>query len=222
MHFYPAALTLGCVPVKLSRSQRHCCTRTYLTPRPQDSNGTPQKSDGIAVAQRCPISVPVSSSFVPQNRNLGRTTGITNEPSPFNLSHEGRHSGGAPQPVHLESSNLLTNGLVYPLYYLTDYQPEECQVGINHRKRNYEYSQEILIGRPVIRLIPKPVIMGASNTLVQKEMPSHAERATAPPCDLSLRLGVLPSMDMDKEKSFAPLANNNPKISRLVGSIRRT
>lgn len=198
------------MPVKSSRSQRHCNTRTYLTPRLQESNVIPQRGDGDVVGQHCPISVPSSSSFASQKRNLDRITGITNEPRPFNFSREGLHSQGAPQSVHLKSSNL-TSGLVYPLHYGTDYQrqPEDHLTDINNRKRNYDYSQGILIGRPVTRLIPKPAtaITGASNTLLQKEIP--AEQAMTSPCDLSLRLGVLASLDVDKERNFTPEVNSH-------------
>ncbi|CAM8894526.1 unnamed protein product [Rhodiola kirilowii] len=205
-----AALTLGCVPVKSSRSQRHCNARTYLTARPRDLNVIPQIAVDNAASQQFPRSVPASSSFVTQDRNLVRNKGITSDPNPSTFPDERFLFGGASQSAPLESSNLLNFGSVYPLYYGTNYQVEDCLVGINHRDRIRDESQEILIGRPVSRLMPTPIIMGPLKTLIPKETPKIAEQTITLPCDLSLRLGVLPGLDLDKRKSFSPEASNFP------------
>uniref|UniRef100_A0A7N0TC13 Histone acetyltransferase n=1 Tax=Kalanchoe fedtschenkoi TaxID=63787 RepID=A0A7N0TC13_KALFE len=203
-----AALTLGCVPVKASRSQRHCNTRTYLTPRPHDPIGEPQRAADNPATRGCPSSTPASSNFVTQDRNLDRNKGMANEPNPFTLPHKRFHSGAAPQSAPVESSNSLYFGSAYPLYYGTDYQLEDRQVGIRHKKRNRDDSQQILIGRPVTRLIPKPASMVASKSLLLKETPKTTVQSATQPCDLSLRLGMSPSLDVGKEKNFAHEADD--------------
>ncbi|CAM8923043.1 unnamed protein product [Rhodiola kirilowii] len=205
-----AALTLGCVPVKASRSQRHCNTRTYLRPRPQDPNAVPQRAIDNATTQQYPTSIPPRSSFLCQDRNFIRNKDVINESSSSTLPSKRFHSGGAPQSVPVESSNVLNYGSVYPLYYGTDYQLEDLPPGINHRKRHRDDSQEILFGKPVARMIPKPACMVTSKSIIPKETLHATAQTIWQPCDLSLRLGVSPSLDVDKEKNFAHEANNCP------------
>uniref|UniRef100_A0A7N0UIV1 Uncharacterized protein n=1 Tax=Kalanchoe fedtschenkoi TaxID=63787 RepID=A0A7N0UIV1_KALFE len=202
-----AALTLGCVPVKASRSQRHCNTRTYLTPRPQESTAVRQRDVDVPATQVCPRSIPANSSFMTQDIISTQNRGITNEPFPFNRPQKRFPSGGAPQSVPVESSSSLNFGSVYPLYYGTDYQLEDRLVGIKHRRRNHDYPQLTLVGRPVTRLIPKPTSMVVSKAILPKETPKTMQTASQS-CDLSLRLGVSPNLDVGKEKKFANEAND--------------
>ena len=56
-----AALNLGCVPVRASRSQQHANRRSYLSPRTQDTSPLFPKVADSASNERNPRLVPLHS-----------------------------------------------------------------------------------------------------------------------------------------------------------------
>ncbi|KAM7463261.1 hypothetical protein LguiA_031382 [Lonicera macranthoides] len=212
-----AALNLGCVPVRASRSQRHSNPRTYLSSRNQESASVATKNLDGAVNEQQNTTL----SFHPPNQSTFE------RPTPMNLTHSvsesNRHamqqnknisstSGSFLSPyekfpsprsnhfISAESSVSVNVGRVYPLYTGTHVQPEPFQSGFQTQTN----SNNIIVGRPIFPLITEPAQMGclqnlfshrgeenASNRITEAHLRDNQEKAPdLAACDLSLRLGM--------------------------------
>ncbi|KAK9269430.1 hypothetical protein L1049_001203 [Liquidambar formosana] len=223
-----AALNLGCVPVKASRSQRHNNPRSYLTPRAQEPASVPPRVLDNTANARCPqlpshhsgnqltcarsttlnshLFVPESDSPVTQNNN-------PSAPSRFPFSYK-NFSPGSNKSRTVESNSPLNVGSVYPLYYGTHYQTEESQLGF--RTPDNTNSNTIFVGTPIGTSIPEAAEMGvlgnlfsregaekALNRISQADLRDNCEKAPETQCDLSLRLGLSSDPCMSMVKSLA-------------------
>ncbi|KAK9715186.1 hypothetical protein RND81_06G148400 [Saponaria officinalis] len=202
-----AALVLGCVPVKASRSQRHSNPRCYLNPRFQE---TPQASP--MVSDKINSHGPFSQPPAPSGNQLSiPRPGMVNQASSFALSssqmspttsytatqtvhHQYPLSFPRPMPcVATEYKSSLNLGSVHPLYHSSGFPNEESQLRF-HSAQN-SYSNSIIIGRPVgwprahPAFFPENVRSAADkNEQVVRTLDSHG-KAIEMDCDLSLRLG---------------------------------
>lgn len=211
-----AALSLGCIAVRASRSQRHNNPRTYLTPRAQEPTTAPPRVFDNTANERCTqlplcqpgnqltfarpttansyLLVPESDRHVTQNHN-------PNPPRSFPFLYENLPPRIA-QPVAMESNTPLNLGSVYPLYYGTHYHSEESSTGLR-TSENENASNTIFVGTPVGTSILKHSKQGvlqnlfssgsgecALNRFTQADIRDACVKATETECDLSLQLGL--------------------------------
>ncbi|KAI3781930.1 hypothetical protein L2E82_11958 [Cichorium intybus] len=201
-----AALNLGCVPERSSRSQRNSNTRSYLSPRNQDPDAKSPKTIDTAANPRNP------------NRN---TPNAVNQ---IRIST----SGPSFYPPLIENKASLTSSSVYPLYYGAQFQPRNPITGF--QTTNHD-SNLVIVGKPVFHdPLPPPFtnFSGFNKTVREERQPSPVE------CDLSLRLGLVSSSsgkgltlvnDVDsgqrKEFSFFPLNSEGEHVENLVADVRK-
>ncbi|VFQ73632.1 unnamed protein product [Cuscuta campestris] len=162
-----AALVLGCVAEKTSRSQRNIKPRSYLPPRTQEHHPMPPKVIHHTSNDCHSNSLSPHSSSHP---TLGRPTlNSVTLPSESN------------KPV---SPNTLNVGAVYPLYHGTNFSPNLSLSGFHGPTSN------LICGRPNY-----PEANHLKN-FFSKSIENHAQNERAvlgggpqEECDLSLRLG---------------------------------
>ncbi|PRQ59816.1 hypothetical protein RchiOBHm_Chr1g0374351 [Rosa chinensis] len=139
-----AALNLGCVAVRASRSQCHSNPRSYHISRPQEPPSPPTRIlDRPSDERRPPFSPPhhpgnqsnfarpsaVSSAhLVPEaHSHANQGSNLTNPRHyPFSLENV---PGGHNQVTTMSTNNQLNLGSVYPLCYGSHYQTEASQLG---------------------------------------------------------------------------------------------
>ncbi|KFK30783.1 hypothetical protein AALP_AA6G025400 [Arabis alpina] len=197
-----AALNLGCIVVKASRSQRHSNIRTYLGPKIQEpvsasANEAPYHHDYHHQQAQKPINpnhttqaaIPVdvldnSNKHVAypflhmHQKPLARKLGTSTAPGP------------GPAPVDL--------GSVYPLYY-----------GGNNQNQQVDMS---------MRVPETPIIIGMPIGI------KAPEEATERLCDLSLRLGISSepsSTRIDAGSSRAYQGRNKEELC-LFSEVKKT
>lgn len=204
-----AALNLGCVPVRASRSQRHSNPRTYLTPRGQEPTSTHATTLNKATDER---RLPISSLHHGNQLNFARakttnssffaserSSQIKQHNNPTISSNPAFFIENAPV-VHNSYSMTETNtplnlGSVYPLYYGIRCQTEEPNLGSQISADANQ--QTIFLGRPIISSAePAEHSLRSCRTgNAMSRFPSDVitareEKLPDPECDLSLRLGV--------------------------------
>ncbi|GAB4828264.1 hypothetical protein Ancab_035176 [Ancistrocladus abbreviatus] len=210
-----AALVLGCVPVRASRSQRHSNPRIYLSPRVQEP---PRIAAAAAVSDNInnerpapqPSSPSGNQSSIPrpimanQANSASKSDSRTNQniathsvPLVYpNLLH------GVVTPVPVESNMAMKMGTVYPLYYGTHFRTVEPQFGLQLRQNTNP--SNVIIGMPIGWSAADPAHFGntrnlfpgesggsAADKLRQENVLDTCEKASEINCDLSLRLGPL-------------------------------
>ncbi|KAI3771681.1 hypothetical protein L6452_02848 [Arctium lappa] len=222
-----AALHLGCVPVKTSRSQRNSNTRSYLNPRNQDPIATNARNINLPNRERL-NAVNHTHTFSETNRDLRQNYPIAPPgPSFYPPSIENFPK----KTVSIKSNASLASSSVYPLYYGVHFQPE------NPRSRfqtTHQNSNTIIVGTPVFQTVheplPPPPLTSFSETprlfngddngskkIVREEAePSRVE------CDLSLRLGNSSNSwgrPQSKEFSFFPLNSEGEQVRNVVADF---
>lgn len=205
-----AALNLGCVPVRASRSQRHNNPRTYLSPRNQEGGYAPSKvSGGNTDVQNHSLLPPYSGNQL----NLKRSTGILeplasessrhlvpNVNNPSTSSSKNLNFPSDSQDAWKDGKATFNVGSVYPLYYGPNFQPEISGLGF----QKPHLSKDIIVGTPIFASVEKPTEMGcirtlltneaneiAANSLKQADTGKKITEESEVECDLSLRLGPL-------------------------------
>ncbi|KAK4765335.1 hypothetical protein SAY86_026425 [Trapa natans] len=203
-----AALNLGCVPVRASRSQRHNNPRSYLTPRGHDpppptiSTNVPSNDCNL---QSLP---PAQTSSHP---NYPRA-----EAAPYSYQALYDNAWGKHNPLQTgEVDNRVPNfGSVYPLYYGNRYPAERSHVGVAVPE-NPSYDT-ILVGTPVGTSYPERPMVGSTPSLlpcdnslniINTAEPRDARRKRA--CDLSLRLGPSSAQCDSAGKSSGEAGSSN-------------
>ncbi|KAC9488805.1 hypothetical protein R6Q59_021054 [Mikania micrantha] len=225
-----AALILGCVPVRSSRSQRNNNTRSYLSPRNQDSGPTAQNIPNV---QRPDGVNQITRTFSETNKDL--------RPA-FSVTHPG--SSFYPQNIPRQMMSFKNRPpSVYPLYHGFRFQPRVPEIGFHsiHTKPN-----SIIIGTPVFQTthesLPSSSQMGSPGRLLSFDNYNNDAKKECRPelveCDLSLRLGLVSSNekgptiveDVDsvpglgprsKEFSFFPLNSEAKEVENSVTDFRR-
>ncbi|KAG9140113.1 hypothetical protein Leryth_025686 [Lithospermum erythrorhizon] len=205
-----AALNLGCVPVRASRSQRHNTPRSYLSPRTEETGIPPnvlrternptmgdvhpssRLVSGTTInVKSANLASEISSGLMPQIGNRPNLSS-TNTPSAYNNIF----------PMDTNMSNV---GSVYPLYY--DNRDSQGPVDLAQPKVRQLKSQElhnsktIILGVPVFPSTAEPADVGMPSIFHCKNrsmahkpccQENFRDKRLVEPemeCDLSLRLG---------------------------------
>lgn len=220
-----AALTLGCVPVRASRSQRHSNPRNYLSPRTQEPASTTSKA---SPGCRSDTSSSLWSSRSGNQSNLQRVPLVSGDNSQvmpdINLPPSpSLNKTFSPAQNHIaHPSNTPTVGSVYPLYYGTNFQAKisglDGQAPQSHT--------EIIIGTPVYASVSKPseIICTRSTwhseanetDLNRRNLGGFEENITekiGPECDLSLRLGLFSDSFHAAQSSAHGSEGGDPRFS---------
>ncbi|KAE9464363.1 hypothetical protein C3L33_03707, partial [Rhododendron williamsianum] len=219
-----AALNLGCVPVRASRSQRNANPRSYLGQKTQDPNNTtnewnpqlPPLHSGNLLASPRPVSMNSTQSSTTMTQSNSCNNHIThcNFPSPcVEVPPPSNH-----QFIPVESNTSPNVGLVYPLYYGTQLQPEMPQSTFQVPRN----PNAIFFGRPIFPSIAETTKKGflqnlfscerdenTSNRVRQADSRKHHGKAPETGFDLSLRLGLF------KEPCIKPgrvVAHDTPTV----------
>ncbi|EXB96866.1 hypothetical protein L484_016640 [Morus notabilis] len=210
-----AALNLGCIPVRASRSQRHSNPRTYLTARAHEpfSAGTrvldrtsderrpqllPLHSGNQLTFARAPIANP--ANFLSEsNTHVNRNNNNLTAPRSHAFSPENVVSGHS-QATTIDTNASLNLGSVYPLYHGTNYRTEKYHSGSPIPEN--VHSKTIYVGTPVVTpaATAEPTMQDCFtrvDAMGTQENPQEAE------CDLSLRLSLFSNPFGRTQKNFA-------------------
>ncbi|KAG7578481.1 hypothetical protein ISN45_Aa03g026620 [Arabidopsis thaliana x Arabidopsis arenosa] len=195
-----AALNLGCIAVRASRSQRHSSVRTYLGPKLQESvsattNEPPYHHEYHQQAQQSSTKPSQTAQAAIPVDVLDNSNKRVATPRGYPFLHESMQMhqkplairqgtstapGPAPAPVNL--------GSVYPLYYGGNNQTQQADMPF--------------------RVPEAPIIIGMPIGI------KPPEEATERVCDLSLRLGISsePSTRIDIGSSRAYPGRNQEEL----------
>ncbi|XP_042050881.1 uncharacterized protein LOC121796183 isoform X2 [Salvia splendens] len=158
-----AALNLGCVKVRASRSERHNNPRTYLRSSYQECNksmsprflndNVNERNPDLMHAAKMPQQHVDSSRLVWESNNR-ITPNSSNQQQHMAYSFEKKlHCIGNRNALEVERSNAwLSRSSVYPLYYGMDFKPEVCQLGFQVAQK----SDSVIIGVPVFSSPAEP------------------------------------------------------------------
>lgn len=201
-----AALNLGCIPIRASRSERHNLRR-YLTSGVQEPHSIPPTTR-VTIAEQSPQHISESNRHLTQN--FIPTTACNFVSKHKSLPPEGMQS------TAIKTSSSMNFGLVYPLYYGTQYQ-SESRLQPSVQLPEISSSSHVLLGVPVSTSISLPSEKGvlqnlfspasdenSSDRIAQADLRDIQEESTTGDCDLSLRLGLLPNTHTHEHgKSFS-------------------
>lgn len=242
---FSAALNLGCIPVRASRSQRHSNPRSYLSPRVQEPVSAPLRVMEKTNNKQCPQSAPLQSS---SQLNFARTTIAVN--STFPVSECNHHlteasnvaspcsypqlyeniSAGCSQFMTRDTNKQPNLGSVYPLYYGNNYHNERPHLVSQLIERNPNI---IYVGNPISSLVTESAKMDvlqnlfscpsaqiAAENISQGDFRITHEKSPGTQCDLSLRLGLYTDPGMSMERSSAqetevPVSSSSQDRDRL-------
>ncbi|KAI7724875.1 hypothetical protein M8C21_011018 [Ambrosia artemisiifolia] len=209
-----AALNLGCVAVKSSRSERNTNTRSYLSPRNQDSGPNAQNVPNV----RRLDDASQTHTFLETNKD-SRSTPAGSSFYPHNVPR---------QMMSFENRSSS----VYPLYYGFHFQP---QMGFDNAHLN---PNNIILGTPVFQAahesLPSASQTGRQDKSLLFDKDGNGSKPKLVECDLSLRLGLVSSDekgltfgdDVDsgprsKEFSFFPLNTEVKEGASLMTDVRK-
>uniref|UniRef100_A0A1J3DP51 Uncharacterized protein n=1 Tax=Noccaea caerulescens TaxID=107243 RepID=A0A1J3DP51_NOCCA len=196
-----AALNLGCIAVRASRSQRHSNIRTYLGPKiqepvPAPTNEPPYHHEYHHQAQKSNKPSLTSQAAIPVDVLDNNSNKHVATPRGYPFLHESMQMHQKPLARKLGTSTApgpgpINLGSVYPLYYGGDNNQTQ-QVDMSFRVPE----APIIIGMPIGIKAP--------------------EEATERLCDLSLRLGISseppPSTRVDVGSSRAYTGRNQEEL----------
>lgn len=219
--WYSAALNLGCVPVRASRSQRHSNPRTYLTPRGQEPTSTPATTMDKATDER---RLPISSLHPSNQLNFARVATMNSNIFSSERSSQVKQHNNPTIPSNpaflienapvahnysvTETNTPVNLGSVYPLYYGTRCQTEESnlgsQIAVDANQRT------IFLGRPIIpsaepaeHCLRSCKTGNAMSRFPPEIITAREEKLPDTECDLSLRLGVPSQSCVSTRKTWA-------------------
>ncbi|CAN4113017.1 unnamed protein product [Withania somnifera] len=196
-----AALNLGCVPERVSRSQRNGIPRSYLSPRTQEPHCVPPKVFSRSDSElNSNSSLPIQSAkqplfLRPSNANSPRLASEFDRPVMPYINNLGASSSAKAIMVP-ESSSSLNVGSVYPLFYGTDLQPEVSPLVPREPQHN------VIVGKPIYPSIVESAEISCFPSLFpcrrndiqekscQADVTENSRRVPELDCDLSLRLGL--------------------------------
>lgn len=203
-----AALNLGCVPVRASRSQRHTNPRSYLSPRSDEPGCSSSKILENPTKNQ-------NHQLPPRLVNQSNTLRPVGMNPPCLITESRKHV--LPNSTHMNT--VLPNvGSVYPLYYGTQFQKQpECSLFPFQIPTN---SNPIIMGTPVFPSMSEPPRMGCfHDPALETNARNKNKEAPEPGFDLSLRLGLFkePSVgprkgqvnDINREFPFFPVETTN-------------
>nr|XP_048335022.1 uncharacterized protein LOC107428309 isoform X2 [Ziziphus jujuba var. spinosa] len=222
-----AALNLGCIPVKASRSQRHSNPRSYLTPRAQEPVSASTRVLDKTSGERCPQLLPLHSGnqlnfprapamnsalFLSEsNTHVKQINNNLTAPRNYPFLLENVPTGHHNLSTATNTNTPINLGSVYPLYYGTQYQSEESRLG--PQISGNAHSRTIYVGTPVHASNAERTKQdcfscksaeNVSNRIGQEDIMNTQEKPREPECDLSLSLGLISHHPcMNTEKSLA-------------------
>lgn len=244
-----AALNLGCIPVKASRSQRHSNPRSYLIPRAQEPPSPPPRILDRPSDERRPQFSPHhsgnqlnfarpsavnSAHLVPESHshaNQGSSNLTSPRNYPFSLENV---PGGHNQVTAMPTNNQLNLGSVYPLYYGSHYQTGASQLGPQVPEN--VHSRTIYVGTPVVTSIQEPTKQNifasqraenVSHRIPQVDVMDTQEKPREAEYDLSLRLGPVShpctdrSLASETEDIGSSSSQEGGKLNDLSPSISK-
>ncbi|XP_060172066.1 uncharacterized protein LOC132603157 [Lycium barbarum] len=187
-----AALNLGCIPERASRSQRNTNPRSYLSPRTQEPHCVPPKVFSRNTNELNSANQPLF--LRPSNVNSPRLASEFDRPSMPSINNMGA-SSSANAVIIPESSSSLDVGSVYPLFYGNDLQPEVSPLVPQGPQHN------VIVGKPIYPSVVEPAEISRFPSLFpcrrddiqekscQADYRDNTRRVPELDCDLSLRLG---------------------------------
>ncbi|XP_073307839.1 uncharacterized protein [Primulina huaijiensis] len=213
-----AALNLGCVPVRASRSQRNNNPRSYLRPRNQESFDLSPNVSNENATEHHSIQIPTHTGNIsmfkkPSKVGSPRLVSESNKCLTLDASKgiaslcEKLPGIGSNWCTELGSNNLVNMDSIYPLYY-GNFKPEASQLGFQESQK----SDAIIFGVPIFSSVAKPAEIGSLQNLFPCAADSGVTRGTLLPdpkdikgkepqigCDLSLRLGRFSGSNSSRE-----------------------
>ncbi|XP_057957476.1 uncharacterized protein LOC131150640 [Malania oleifera] len=225
-----AALNLGCMARRPSRSQRNSCTRCYLSPNTREPTSAPLGFAENATGENHktnPQFMSHKSNFV-KPTTVDSTQGLEsgNPVKKFRFTTENvplsRSNRCSPMKTY-PASNLCA---VYPLYYGNFLETEGCD-GFEAPAKFHAKTTE-----PVEMVVQKNLFcsnIDAPNKSTEEDIRVNFDNPTENDCDLSLRLGPLVEdvgsissqggnkfsdrlIQMDKELLFCPRSNTDNRF----------
>ncbi|KAK9060712.1 hypothetical protein SSX86_021418 [Deinandra increscens subsp. villosa] len=221
-----AALNLGCVPVRSTRSQRNTNIRSYLSPRNQDSDPNVPNVPNV----RRPNGASRTHTFPETSKDSQQIYKVTPAGSSF-----------CPQNVPRQMISFENRpSSVYPLYHGFHVQPRVPETGYDNTLLN---RNKIIIGTPVLQttheFLPSSQTGRPERLLLLDQDCNESKKESRPElveCDLSLRLGLGSSNDekgltvvdddvdlgpRHKEFSFFPVNSEAEEGENLVTDVRK-
>ncbi|XP_075491876.1 uncharacterized protein LOC142530009 isoform X2 [Primulina tabacum] len=212
-----AALNLGCVPVRASRSQRNNNPRSYLRARNQESFDFSPNVSNENTTEHHSIQIPPHTANIsmfkkPPNVDSPRLVSesikcLTLDTNEGIASFEKLPGIGNSWCTESRSNNAVNIGSVYPLCY-GNFKPESSQLGFQEPQK----SDAIIFGVPIFSSVAKPAEIGRLQNLFPYATDSGItggsllsdpkdNKATEPQigCDLSLRLGWFSGSNSSRE-----------------------
>ncbi|PIN09996.1 hypothetical protein CDL12_17419 [Handroanthus impetiginosus] len=216
-----AALNLGCVPIRASRSQRHNNPRTYLRASHQESHDmspkVPNENANECNSGLMPFHTSNSSMHkMPPNIDSPHVVWERNKHITPNTNQqiaslcEKLPPIGHRNNIEVEHDTMSRRGSVYPLYYGTSFKAEVPQLGF----RGPQKSDSIIVGVPIFSSVAEPSEVGClqnlfpygddTNVAEKTREAANDSKGKRPQVgfDLSLRLGLFSDSDSSREKSF--------------------
>ncbi|KAJ9140998.1 hypothetical protein P3X46_031584 [Hevea brasiliensis] len=213
-----AALNLGCIPVRASRSQRHNNPRSYLSPKVQEPVSASLTILEKTNDKQCPQSASLQSSC---QLNFARATKAVNSTFPVSecnrdLSKASKLaapqlyeniSAGCSQLMSTDTDKQLNLGSVYPLYYGNNYHNKDPHLASQVAEKNPNI---IYVGNPIstsmgalqnLFLCPSAEI--AAKRISQANLENTQGKSPGVQCDLSLRLGLYTDPCISMERGSA-------------------
>ncbi|KDP30269.1 hypothetical protein JCGZ_17051 [Jatropha curcas] len=222
-----AALNLGCIPVRASRSQRHSNPRSYLSSRVQEPASAPLRVLEKANDKQCPQLTSFQSS---SQINFARSTGAVNSafpvsesnlrltetsnvaaPCSYPLTYENT-SPGRIQLMTQDTNKQLNFGSVYPLYYGNNFHIKQQRLVSQFPEKTN--SNNIVVGKPISTSVREPAEMGvlhdffsctgaeiSAKSISHADMGNGNKKPLGTQCDLSLRLGLFADPCMSVERN---------------------
>lgn len=220
---FSAALNLGCVPVRASRSQRHNNPRTYLRPSYQEGNSISPRFMNDNVSERNPdlvhtLTTSGSMLKAPQNVDSPRLGWDCNKQIAPKVQCIGSKNG-----VEGERNAPLSRSAVYPLYYGASFKPEVHRLSFHEAQK----TDSVIIGVPVFS---SPAETAAEGGGLQNLFPYEKDnlfgrrtsevaakdnkgKGTQAGFDLSLRLGLFSDSSPSREQGSGCVTDS---LSRRV------
>ncbi|KZV18875.1 hypothetical protein F511_31714 [Dorcoceras hygrometricum] len=216
-----AALNLGCVPVRASRSQRNKNPRSYLGARNQEPFDLSPNVSNTHATEHHSVQIP------PRTAELSMFNKLPNVDSPRLVSesnkcltvdtNKGVASSCERLPcignnwcTELGSNNSLNIGSVYPLHY-TNFETQQASQLCFQEPRK---SDAIIFGVPIFPSVAKPAEIGTLQNLfpyaadsglthrsLQSDPKNSKGKEPQTACDLSLRLGRFSGSNPTRENN---------------------
>ncbi|KAL0924258.1 hypothetical protein M5K25_005074 [Dendrobium thyrsiflorum] len=220
-----AALNLGCIPRRASRSQRHSNPVCYLSPNSKEATDVSQKpQDNKKAGQICPKSM-LPPQLPMQSGNLhGSTTQFGSKYSAagpeiqfmpssaskgqnqyFEIQNKDMACKVRGLPMPMESGIWPELGCVYPLYYGEGHSTSTSQSPSYMKPQEQMVKNIFSATKPSVQSNATEFIVGAVSDGVDRVPDCNRLRKLAhnTECDLSLRLGLPSPPSSEVESSWA-------------------